>query len=295
MQRRAIKHINRALYWQKKAQNQFGNDTVQWGINYDTNQETLEYISGLLHAAANANVPSLVKSVVAFYNRWNGWNDAMRSILSDSTGQYTAYIPINAHVPSHIKQLCKEVWNLALRLQSFSGFLSLWDAPEHKDVEPFPDFQYQGKVIKYKYSVVQCMDDIKRYWGPLDNENAHHYLYLLTEINTILSSLTPTQIKSFAPNVRFELKRHLKSMFDPYYAGNFDNLLISVNTTQNPIIKTERQQQASTSQSPSSSASTGRKRPRDDDDDVKIVNVRTTEDEDNEARNPLNLITIDDF
>ena len=52
-------------------------------------------------------------------NSWDGWNDAMRSILSDSTG-YAAHEP----VPDHIKQLCKEVWNLALRLQGFAGFLS---------------------------------------------------------------------------------------------------------------------------------------------------------------------------
>ena len=292
MQSRAIKHINRALYWQNRAQNQFGNETVPWRINYDTKQETLEYIGGLLHAAANANASSFVKSICVFYNIWDGWNDAIQSILSDSTGQYTAYIPTNAPLPSHIKQLCKEVWNLALRLQAFSGFLSLWHAPENKPhVQPFPDLQYQGKEIEYT-SVVRCMNDIKRHWGPLDNENAHHYLYLLNQINTILSSLTPTQIKSFTPTVRTALKRHVKSLFDPYFSGHLDNLLISVNTIQNPIVKSERQQQASTSQSPSSS-STGRKGPRDADlDNLEIVLVRTREDQDEVARK--DIIEIDE-
>ena len=76
----------------------------------------------------------------------------MRSILSDSTG-YTAYIPINAPIPDHIEQLCKEVWNLALRLQAFSGFLSLWEPERKPKVQPFPDFQYQGEVIEYNASV----------------------------------------------------------------------------------------------------------------------------------------------
>ena len=67
MQRRAIKHINRALYWQNKAQNQFGNNTVQWIINHNKEQKSLEYIGGLLHAAANANASSFVQSVCAFY------------------------------------------------------------------------------------------------------------------------------------------------------------------------------------------------------------------------------------
>ena len=147
-----------------------------------------------------------------------------------------------------------------LEEQSFSGFLSLWDEPVQQYVQPFPDFQYQGKVIKYKASVVDCMNDIRYSWGLLDNQNASNYLYLFTEINTILCRLTPTQIKSFTGVVQRDLNTLLKSIFDPYYDGHLDNLLISANTIRNPIVKSERQQQDSTSQSPSSPASTGRER-----------------------------------
>ena len=233
MDKRAARHLERAhiLHLQSKRRNGFGGvnrtDLVMWEVNGQTAEVEWSTIVSLLQETAKTNVSIFFRCVCWFDEEWKLWHKHLMYLLCGG------YPYVKANVPENLKELCKEVWNLAMNLQRVVGTQSGAVPPVRND--PTPRFQYGP----YTLQLEPVLKRIERYWGALridnnddnNNDNAHLYLRLMREINSIVDRLTSEDLEKIDSFTLHQLGKTHETILKPQYKY-LEMFLNGTNTSQ---------------------------------------------------------------